>query len=111
MNNKNKNGELVLFTIKELEVTKTEDGTFNLKLKVTDNVTDLFKKKDFNLTDREKEVLTLLAQGLNNTKIAQNLCVSVHTVKVHVASIFNKLCVKDRVQAAVKAVSEKLVVK
>lgn len=111
MNNKNENGELVLFTIKELAVTRTDDGTFNLKLKVTDNIVDLFKKKDFNLTEREKEVLTFLAQGLNNAEIAKKLCVSVHTVKVHVASIFSKLSVKDRVQAAVKAVSEKLVAK
>ena len=59
---------------------------------------------DFNLTEREKEVLGLLVQGLSNTEISERLIISTHTVKVHVANILSKLAVSDRVQAAVKAV-------
>ena len=61
------------------------------------------------LTERENEVLKLLVQGKSNTQIAQELIVSVHTAKAHVCSILQKLCVDDRVQAAVKAIKEGLV--
>ncbi|MBQ3641697.1 response regulator transcription factor [bacterium] len=59
--------------------------------------------KEYNLTDREKEVLNYICDGLNNTEIARILDVSVNTVKVHVSSIFQKLGVEDRVQLIVKA--------
>ncbi len=61
------------------------------------------------LTDREKEVLKHLVAGKSNTEIAKELIVSVHTAKAHVCSILQKMCVNDRVQAAVKAVKEGLV--
>lgn len=61
------------------------------------------------LTDREKEVLKHLVSGKSNTEIAKELIVSVHTAKAHVCSILQKMCVNDRVQAAVKAVKEGLV--
>ena len=61
------------------------------------------------LTERELEVLRLLVQGKSNTEIAKDLIVSVHTAKAHVCSILQKLCVDDRVQAAVKAVKENIV--
>ena len=61
------------------------------------------------LTERENEVLKLLVQGKSNTQIAQELIVSVHTAKAHVCSILQKLCVDDRVQAAVKAIKEGMV--
>lgn len=61
------------------------------------------------LTERENEVLKLLVQGKSNTQIAQELIVSVHTAKAHVCSILQKLCVDDRVQAAVKAIKEGIV--
>lgn len=61
------------------------------------------------LTERENEVLKLLVQGKSNTEIAQELIVSVHTAKAHVCSILQKLCVDDRVQAAVKAIKEGIV--
>ena len=56
------------------------------------------------LTEREREVLRFLVQGLNNTQIAEKLMVSIHTVKAHICSIFSKLDVTGRVQAAVKAI-------
>ena len=61
------------------------------------------------LTDREFEVLKHLVEGKSNTEIAKELIVSVHTAKAHVCSILQKMCVSDRVQAAVKAVKEGLV--
>ena len=61
------------------------------------------------LTEREYEVLKHLVLGKSNTEIAKELIVSVHTAKAHVCSILQKMCVNDRVQAAVKAVKEGLV--
>ncbi len=61
------------------------------------------------LTERECEVLKHLVDGKSNTEIAKELIVSVHTAKAHVCSILQKMCVNDRVQAAVKAVKEGLV--
>lgn len=61
------------------------------------------------LTERELEVLRLLVAGKSNTEIASELIVSVHTAKAHVCSILQKLCVDDRVQAAVKAIKENIV--
>jgi DNA-binding NarL/FixJ family response regulator len=51
------------------------------------------------LTQREGEVLALVADGLNNREIASALFVSVATVKTHINSIFAKLGVRDRAQA------------
>lgn len=59
---------------------------------------------DIRLTEREMEVLKLLVDGKSNTEIAEELIISFHTAKAHVCSILAKLCVNDRVQAAVKAV-------
>lgn len=61
------------------------------------------------LTEREHEVLRHLVSGKSNTEIAKELIVSVHTAKAHVCSILQKMCVNDRVQAAVKAVREGIV--
>lgn len=61
------------------------------------------------LTEREFEVLRHLVTGKSNTEIAKELIVSVHTAKAHVCSILQKMCVNDRVQAAVKAVKEGMV--
>ena len=61
------------------------------------------------LTEREMEVLKLLVKGKSNTEIAKDLIVSVHTAKAHVCSILQKLCVDDRVQAAVKAIKENII--
>lgn len=55
------------------------------------------------LTDREREVLALIAQGLNNHDIAARLHISGKTVSNHISNIFNKLQVADRAQAIIKA--------
>ncbi|MCC5912138.1 MAG: response regulator transcription factor [Clostridiaceae bacterium] len=55
------------------------------------------------LTRREYEVLTLIAEGLNNREIAKTLYISEKTVKNHVSNIFKKINVNDRTQAAIYA--------
>lgn len=61
------------------------------------------------LSDREREVLALVAQGLTNGEIAEQLHVSTHTVRNHVTNILGKLGVSRRVEAATFAVREGIV--
>jgi two-component system, NarL family, response regulator YdfI len=61
------------------------------------------------LTDRELELLDLLAEGLSNKLIAHRLSISEHTVKTHVASIFAKLGVSSRTEAVSQAIRRGLV--
>ncbi|OGI17343.1 MAG: hypothetical protein A2287_10950 [Candidatus Melainabacteria bacterium RIFOXYA12_FULL_32_12] len=65
------------------------------------------KKSDSSpLTEREIEILQLLADGLNNIDIAGQLSVSQHTVKAHICNILQKLSVDDRTQAVVRAMRQ-----
>jgi len=62
-----------------------------------------------NLSERELDVLRLLAEGLDNSEIALNLYLSPTTVKRHVSTIFAKLGVSNRVQAAIWAVRARII--
>ncbi len=61
------------------------------------------------LTEREMEVLKLLAQGKSNQEIADELFIGIKTVKYHLTNLFAKLGVEDRTQAAIYAHRHKLV--
>ncbi|MHB9106399.1 MAG: LuxR C-terminal-related transcriptional regulator [Armatimonadota bacterium] len=62
-----------------------------------------------NLSGREVEVIKLLARGMRNQEIANQLFISEHTVKVHVTNIFDKLGVRDRVEAVCYAIRSGMV--
>ena len=66
-------------------------------------------EKDYGLTSRETQILKLITEGYSNNEIANQLFVSINTTKAHVASILQKLEVDDRLQAALKALKERLV--
>ena len=66
-------------------------------------------EKDYGLTARETQILKLITEGYSNNEIANQLFVSINTTKAHVASILQKLEVDDRLQAALKALKERLV--
>lgn len=63
------------------------------------------------LTNREMEILLLIAEGKTNQEIADELFIALKTVKVHVSNILSKLEVQDRTQAAVYAYQQNLVEK
>lgn len=65
--------------------------------------------QDFHgLTDREREVLGLIAQGLNNREIAEKMVISEKTVKTHVSNLLDKLGLEDRTRAAIWALKHGL---
>ena len=70
---------------------------------------DVKPEKDYGLTSRETQILKLITEGYSNNEIANQLFVSINTTKAHVASILQKLEVDDRLQAALKALKERLV--
>jgi NarL family two-component system response regulator LiaR len=61
------------------------------------------------LTERERDVLKAMVDGLNNREIADRLTVSLGTVKFHVSNIFQKLGIDSRVEAVKMAIEQKLV--
>lgn len=67
------------------------------------------EKPEDGLTERERDVLLCLVQGMNNKEIAKSLFISDKTVKIHVSNIFKKLGVKSRSQVVIYAVQNQLV--
>ncbi len=64
---------------------------------------------NIDLTDREREVLRLLVEGMTNQQIGVALCLSVETIKTHMRHILEKLHVTDRTKAVVKALKQGIV--
>ena len=87
------------------------DGDALLAPQITRRLVERFTERDVEpppagleeLTDRELEVLRLIARGLSNAEIAEGLVVSMPTVKTHVGRVLMKLGLRDRVQAVVLA--------
>lgn len=105
------NSEKIDFSMQDINIQKTEDGSYCFSIKIYPVA--IYSKNNINskniLTKREKEVLKLMAKGENNIKIAEELSVSVNTIKAHISKIFEKLKVNDRVQAVVKGIYENII--
>lgn len=84
--------EKTIIVEKEIIITSKNDFIFN--------ETEFQNRK---ISKRELEVLALMAQGLSNSEIAEELFVSLSTIKTHSAKLFEKLDVKRRTQAIEKA--------
>ena len=67
------------------------------------------RKPGIDLTDREREVLSLMIDGINNKQIAEELVVSVSTIKFHVSSILSKLGASSRTEAVSYALKNNLI--
>ena len=83
--------------------SKTELKDSDNSIQVTENPGEYNPENEFNLSPREHEVLVLIAQGLSYQEIADQLYVSLSTVKTHAANIFAKLDVQRRTQAVMVA--------
>lgn len=79
------------------EISRLENGNCDKK-----NVNIDQKIEKYGLTSREAEVLTYISQGMKNQEIANKMFVSLSTVKTHTMSIFIKLDVRNRIEAARK---------
>lgn len=64
---------------------------------------------DYQLTNREKEILQLLSKGNSFKMIAADLCISLDTVRTHIKRIYDKLHVRSQIEAVSKAINEKIV--
>lgn len=94
-------------------IRATYEGQSILEPEVTGKIMTKMRKKEENLheqlTDREMEILLLIAQGKSNQEIADELYIALKTVKVHVSNILSKLQVNDRTQAVIYAFKNNLV--
>lgn len=99
----------------KIEVLKNYSKYLSDKLNVQNNGIQMVQSNEgeikitVKLSDREREILRLLAEGYTNLQIASILSISSNTVKTHVNSIFNKVGVNDRTQAAVWATRNNLI--
>lgn len=94
-------------------IRATQRGEQVLEPEVTDKMNNKKEKNTYflhqELTNREKEVLFLIAEGKSNQEIADQLFITLKTVKTHVSNILSKLEVEDRTQAAIYAFKHQLV--
>ena len=95
-------------------IRSTYHGESVLEPEVTDKMLERFSKRNIRplheeLTAREREVLLLIAQGYSNQDIADQLFITLKTVKTHVSNILTKLEVDDRTQATIYAFKHHLI--
>ncbi|WP_405102792.1 response regulator [Oceanobacillus sp. FSL H7-0719] len=108
----------LLKTSKADEIAKAIRATYNgqsiLEPEVAGKIMHRMRNKNEilpheQLTEREKEILLLIAKGKTNQEIADELFIALKTVKVHVSNVLGKLEVQDRTQAVIYAFQNKLV--
>lgn len=98
-------------------IRKVNEGEIWLDNRMTAEVIDAFKKSSESgqrrekplLSDREKEIVQLVAQGFRNREIGEKLFISEQTVKNHLHNIFDKLGVSDRLELALYAIHHRLI--
>lgn len=95
-------------------IREVVEGRAPINGQIAQRMLDLFRQRfkskyDYQLSDREKEVLELLVEGYTKAQIADRLHLATHTIDSHTRSIYAKLHVNSAVAAAVKAVREGLV--
>src|SRR6202050_520364 len=98
-------------------IRKFNEGEIWLDNRMTSEVIDAFKKSSEAgqrrekplLSDREKEIVQLVAQGFRNREIGEKLFISEQTVKNHLHNIFDKLGVSDRLELALYAIHHRLI--
>jgi len=93
------------------ELPKTIRDVFAGSEKLPERVAELFNQRQqrADLTPRELDVLALLIKGRSNKEIGSNLSVTEDTVKAHFRTLFTKLNVRDRTEAAISAISHGIV--
>ena len=107
----------LLKTSSAQEIAEAIRKTINGERVIEEEVSEKIQNQDYadqfflyeELTNREKEVLDLIAQGKSNQEIAEDLFITLKTVKTHVSNILAKLGVEDRTQAAIYAFKHGLV--
>lgn len=99
-------GKKLMLTPDEIETLQAIAGLIALAISQHQNLTrnNIDQSVLELLTPREREILALLPSGLSNIELGEKLGIASGTAKIHVERVINKLGVKDRTQAAVKAV-------
>jgi DNA-binding NarL/FixJ family response regulator len=98
-------------------IRQAQEGGAPMHPKVARRVLDRFSvlagqrttSPDYNLTEREREILNLLVEGISKKQIAAELGVSIHTVTTHLRRVYEKLHVTKNAAAVAKALRERLV--
>lgn len=95
------------------QIAEVRLGGAPMNTHIAQKVLDMFKKltaasHDYRLTDREKDILQCLVEGLSKKEAADKLCISYHTVDNHVRNIYDKLEVHSSSGAVAKALKEHL---
>ena len=106
---KDSSPEKIIASIKEVQL-----GGAPMNMLIANKVLRMFsnfkpKKSDYGLTDREREILQYIVDGLTKQQIADKLFLSFHTVNTHIKNIYNKLHVHSKSGAVTKAFKENII--
>jgi NarL family two-component system response regulator LiaR len=104
---KNESGEKIVKVIRDAHQGKSNLSSEATQIMISEVRNPLSKR--FKLTKREKEILSLMVEGLSNKEIANRLTLSTSTIQFHVTNILSKLGVSKRTEAIYLALKQKLV--